>query len=84
MQTQYENERILYLENQLQQERRKFKVGIKDIVIGVILWLTLSPIVWSLVVNSFFPSPIRVSLIALTNFTNDAVFGMQCKFRELK
>lgn len=84
MQIPLENERIVYLESQLQSERRKFKVGLKGVGIGFVLWLTLSPMLWSLVVNTFLPPPIRTTLVALTNFTNDAVLGMQCKFRELK
>lgn len=74
-------DKVEYLELELKKERSKFKIGGKEAGIIFLLWLTVGPLLWGVVINSLVPTPIRNTMVAMTNFTNDVVFGMQCKFR---
>lgn len=77
-------DKVDFLEAELQHEKSKLKIGVKGLGIIFLLWLTVGPLLWAIVVNSLVPTPIRNTLVAATNFTNDAVFGMQCKFRQFR
>jgi hypothetical protein len=74
-------DKVESLELKLKEERSKFKVGLREIGVIFLLWLIVSPLLWGVVVNSLVPTPIRNTMVGMTNFANDAVFGMQCKFR---
>ena len=74
-------DKVESLELELKRERSKFKVGVRGIGVIFLLWLTVGPLIWGVVVNSLLPPSVRNTAVALNNFTSDVVLGMQCKFR---